>query len=181
MNRFLTALSLFGLASALSPVPELNTSLYYGRWYQAYSDLAVIATFENNSYCVTADYAPYPNGTISVENRERNNNVTGPERRILGWASTPNADEPGKLEVHLQTTHFGAPYWVYALGPVVEDQYDFSVVSDSLLLTLFVLTRNLTRFFTDYDTQVRAFLNTSGFTQFWNTPLQTIQDGCNYW
>ena len=53
-------LSLLGVF-ALEPVSELNTSQYYGRWYQAYSDFAVEATFENNSYCVTADYAPYPN------------------------------------------------------------------------------------------------------------------------
>jgi lipocalin len=181
MKILLAISSLLSLAFAASPVSELNVTQYYGRWYQAYSDFATVATFENNSYCVTADYAPYPNGTISVENRERNDNVTGPERRILGWADVPNLAEPGKLQVHLQTTHFGAPYWVYALGPVVEEQYDFSVVSDSLLLTLFVLTRNLTRFFTEYDTQVRAFLNVSGFTQFWNTPLLTIQNGCEYW
>lgn len=174
-------LSLVGLARALSPVSELNVTQYYGRWYQAYSDFATVATFENNSYCVTADYAAYPNATISVENRERNDNVTGPERRILGWADVPDATQPGKLQVHLQTTFFGAPYWVYRLGPVVDDQYDYSVVSDNLLLTLFVLTRNLTRFFAEYDTQVRAFLNVSGFTEFWNIPILTKQDGCEYW
>ena len=178
--------SLLGLVSAMTvfnvtPVTELNVSSYYGRWYQVYSDFAVEATFENNSYCVTADYAPNPNGTVSVENRERNDNTTGPERRILGWASTPDASKPGELQVHLQTTHFGAPYWVYALGPIVNGLYDYSVVSDNLFFTLFVLTRNLTRFQQVYDTQVRDFLTASGFTKFWNTPVPTIQDGCIYW
>ena len=178
---FLFAAGLLALTNGLSPVTELNASLYYGRWYQVFSNFATVATFENNSYCVTADYAPNPNGTISVLNRERNDNVTGPERRILGWAAVPDLSEPGKLEVHLQTTQFGAPYWVYDLGPVVDEQYDFSIVSDNLLLTLFVLTRNLTRFAASYDTQVRAFLNASGFTEFWNAPIPTMQEGCIYW
>jgi lipocalin len=178
-----TLLCFYGVlaATSLSPVTDLNTTQYYGRWYQAFSDLAVEATFENNSYCVTADYAPNPNGTISVDNRERNDNVTGPMRRILGWADVPDPSKPGQLQVHLQTTEFAAPYWVYALGPVVNGLYDYSVVSDNLRFTLFVLTRNLTRFARDYNTQVLSFLNASGFTRLWNFPVATVQGGCRYW
>ena len=154
--------------------------MYYGRWYQVYSDLAVVATFENSSYCVIADYAPNPNGTVAVENRETNYNVSGPERRILGWAEQGNPEKPGELTVHLQTTQFGAPYWIYELGPVVDGLYDYSVVSDPFLLTLFVLTRNLTRFATEYNTNVTSTLRSLGFTGFLNTPIATVQAGCIY-
>lgn len=174
---------LFTTALTVTPVPELETARYLGRWYQAFSDLAVVATFENSSYCVTADYGMNPNGTISVENRERNYNVSGPERRILGWALATDPSKPGELTVNLQTTHFGAPYWVLELGPTTYEgyYYEYAVVSDPFLFTLFVLTRNLTTFAQTWQTTLLHNLTTLGFTAAWNTPLATEQEGCIYW
>jgi lipocalin len=170
------------LSQQVTPVSELDTSRYLGRWYQAYSDLAVVATFENSSYCVTADYGKNPNGTISVENRERNYNVSGPERRILGWAQATNSQKPGELTVNLQTTHFGAPYWVLELGPTTYENYfyEYAVVSDPFLFTLFVLTRNLTTFAERWQAPLLQNLTTLGFTAPWNIPLATQQEGCVY-
>ena len=172
-------LSLFSLASA--QVTELNRTQYLGRWYQVYSDLFVDATFENSSFCDTADYGIYPNDTISVWNRERQYNVTGPERQIFGWAETTDASKPGELTVHLQTTGFGAPYWVYQLGPVEKDQYEYSIVSDPLKLTLFVLARNVSKFLRKYNENVTQYLTEQGFTGLVNSPILTPQDGCESW
>jgi apolipoprotein D and lipocalin family protein len=170
-------------APVLAQVVELNRTQYLGRWYQAYSDFAVEATFENNSYCVTADYGIYPNKTISVENRERNYNVSGPIRRVLGWASSDNTTNEGELTVHLQTANFPAPYWVYELGPATYNGslYEYSVVSDPLKFTLFVLARNLTTFATTWASGVLERLKQAGFTTFLNTPIPTVQDNCTYW
>ena len=176
----LTALLfLFSIVSA--QVTELNRTQYLGRWYQVYSDLFVDATFENSSFCDTADYGIYPNNTISVYNRERQYNVTGPERQIYGWAAAENSAMPGELTVHLQTTQFGAPYWVYQLGPVEHNQYEYSIVSDPLKLTLFVLARNVTKFMDKYNENVTAYLTEQGFTDLLNSPILTPQDGCEYW
>lgn len=165
-----------------TPVAEVNTTAYLGRWYQAYSDPFVTATFENSSFCVTADYGLYPNGTISVLNRERQFSVDGPEREIFGWAAHDNSSSlQGELTVNLQTTHFPAPYWIYSLGPVENDQYQFSVVSDPFHLTLFVLARNLTDFADRFKMGILATLEAAGFTGFLNTPLPTLQEGCSYW
>jgi lipocalin len=172
-------LALLALASA--QVTELNRTQYLGRWYQVYADLAVDLTFENSSFCDTADYAIYPNDTISVWNRERQYNTTGPERQIFGWAETADPTKPGELTVHLQTTGFGAPYWVYQLGPVEHEQYQYSIVSDSLKFTLFVLARNVSRFFDEWNTNVTDWLKSNGFTELWNTPILTTQEGCKYW
>jgi apolipoprotein D and lipocalin family protein len=171
--------SLFALATGQA-VPELNRSAYLGHWYQVYSDLAVEATFENSSYCVTADYGLNPNGTVSVLNRERQYSVQGPERRILGWAAAADPAEPGQLTVHLQTTEFPAPYWVFALGPATYNGslYEYSIVSDPFRLTLFVLARNLTRFAQTWQEIVLAFLKGNGFTRILNTPIATVQEGC---
>ena len=174
-------LAFFALTIVNAQVSELNQTQYLGRWYQVYSDLFVDATFENSSFCDTADYALYPNDTISVHNRERQYNVTGPERQIFGWASAEDASKPGELTVHLQTTEFGAPYWVYQLGPVEKDQYEYSIVSDPFKLTLFVLARNVSKFMRVYNENVTAYLTKEGFTGLVNSPILTPQDGCEYW
>lgn len=171
------------LSAVAQTVPTVETEKYLGRWYQAYSDFFVESTFENSSYCVTADYGLYPNKTISVENRERVGSVTGPVRRILGWANTKNATSPGELTVHLQTTLFPAPYWIYELGPATYNGslYEYSVVSDFLKLTLFVLARNLTSFAETWEDGVLHRLFDLGFTNFLNEPRKTVQDNCTYW
>lgn len=181
LRSILTLLSLSAVAT--QTVPVVDTEAYLGRWYQAFSDFAVEATFENSSYCVTADYGLYPNGTISVENRERVGSVEGPVRRILGWANTANMSYPGELTVHLQTTSFPAPYWIYELGPATYNGslYEYSVVSDPLYFTLFVLARNLTSFAETWQDGVLQRLAQLGFTNFFNKPIATVQDGCSYW
>jgi lipocalin len=170
-----------GFVLAMAQVPQLNRTQYLGRWYQVYSDLFVDATFENSSFCDTADYAVYPNDTISVWNRERQYNTSGPERQIFGWAEATDPSKPGELTVHLQTTGFGAPYWVYQLGPVEHDQYEYSIVSDPFKLTLFVLARNVSKFFKKYNANVSEYLTEQGFTSLVNSPILTPQEGCEAW
>jgi lipocalin len=165
----------------VAQVSEFNQTQYLGRWYQVYSDLIVDATFENSSFCDTADYGLYPNNTISVLNKERQYNVTGPQRQIYGWADVTDKTKPGELTVHLQTTAFGAPYWVYQLGPVEKDEYQYSIVSDPFKLTLFVLARNVTKFMDKYNRNVTDYLTEEGFTDLWNSPIVTPQEGCEYW
>ena len=199
----LTTALAFASATPFAPVTEFNPNAYVGRWYQAYSDLAVTATFENSSYCVTADYGFYPNGTFSVLNRERQYSVDGPERVIYGWAQQDNGTAAGELTVHLQTTNFPAPYWIFELGPLVEPNstrgkaigqiwpmdpqtynnsfYTYSIVSDPFHLTLFVLARNLTDFALNDQDHVLQTLQEAGYTNFLNTPSQTIQDNCIYY
>lgn len=166
-------------ASAFAQVPILNTTQYLGRWYQMYGDLFVDVTFENSSYCVTADYGLYPNKTISVLNKEHQYSVDGPRREIYGWAST-NTSTPGELTVHLETTEFPAPYWVYQLGPLLNDQYQYSIVSDPLKLTLFVLARNVSTFSTLYNASVLSYLKKQGFSGIFDTPIPTVQENCIY-
>jgi lipocalin len=182
MYRSFLSILLFSYATAQT-VPSVDTERYLGRWYQAFSDFAVEATFENSSYCVTADYGLYQNKTISVENRERVGSVQGAVRRILGWADTNTPKQPGQLTVHLQTTNFPAPYWIYELGPATYNGslYEYSVVSDPLKFTLFVLARNLSAFAETWQAGVLERLAALGFTNFLNTPLATVQDNCTYW
>lgn len=183
MLFFFSAILAIFTSTTEGQVAQLNRTQYLGRWYQVYADLAVDITFENSSYCDTADYGLYPNNTISVLNRERQYGVDGPEREIYGWAEEASNKTEGELTVHLQTTEFPAPYWVYELGPATYNgsQYQYSVVSDPLKLTLFVLARNVSEFMATWAEGVLERLKAEGFTGVLNTPILTVQENCTYW
>ena len=165
------------LASAVTPVPELNPLAYVGRWYQMYSDLA--SSLIESRFCVTADYGVFPNITVSVRNEERVGSATGDFKQILGFATfTPGA--PGELSVYLQGVPVPAPYWVLELGPVSSGFYDYAIVSDPFEAFLFVLARNITHFNAKYNASVYAQLLNLGFNTPLNTPIPTVHDGCVY-
>ena len=168
------------LAGAFSQtVPSLNVTAYYGKWVQIYSDYVVKDTFEKDLVCDSAYYFPYPNDTIAVVNSGNHNNANGNLSQVRGWASQDSAQQPGRLSVHLQATGgIGAPYWIYKLGPIVNDLYEYSIVSDDIKLTLFVLARNYTRFFRVYDSEVITWLFKNGFNGVLNSPIPTNQTNC---
>ena len=69
-----------------------------------------------------------------------------------------------------------APYWVIELGPIYDGMYDYSIVSDNVQLSLFVLTRNVSRFYKEYDETVLVSLDDFGFNKFYNEPIEIEQD-----
>lgn len=68
--------------------------------------------------------------------------------------------------------------WVVKLGPPTfgEGLYQYSVVTDNLQITLFVLARDVDTFKSQYDEQVRNWLTENGFTRFYNKPVATLQN-----
>ena len=67
--------------------------------------------------------------------------------------------------------------WVVQLGPATYTGglYQYSVVSDYLRYSLFVLARNVTEFKMMYEEQVLAKLKEQGFTKFFDKPKETYQ------
>ena len=61
---------------------------------------------------------------------------------ITGYAYYSDGDCCGYLTVQLEDLS-PAPYWVLELGPVVDDSYDYAIVSDNFAFSLFVLARNV--------------------------------------
>ena len=71
--------------------------------------------------------------------------------------------------------------WIITLGPVVNDQYQYAVVTDSNKLTMFVLARDQDQFRAQYREQILSFLDRQGFWCFWNRPQETYQSEiCHY-
>ena len=59
------------------------------------------------------------------------------------------------------------------------EKYDYSIVSDNRALSLYVLTRNVERFYKLYNEQVLQSLHDFGFTRSFNTPLIMNQTDCS--
>ncbi|KAK7483788.1 hypothetical protein BaRGS_00025004 [Batillaria attramentaria] len=156
-------------------VTELDDAKYLGRWYQVYSSESVALWFERNAYCVTADYGLGADGRITVLNSDRLGSVNGSLDVIHGYAT--KEDTVGHLNVNLETVPFPAPYWVVKLGPPTygpNGLYQYSVVTDNLKATLFVLARDVQTFEEKYEQEVLTFLQEQGFTSFLNKPVKTV-------
>lgn len=151
--------------------------LYEGMWYQTYGDNFILNSFEKDAYCAYADYTILDDDTIGVYNWERYGSVNGPVQDITGYALI--TENPGQLMVYF-SDNFPAPYWVVKIGPVIDNEYQYSVVSDPYMLGLYVLARNVTQYYELYDEEVQTFLEENSFTSIYNSPIQIVHDGCDY-
>jgi apolipoprotein D and lipocalin family protein len=158
-------------------VPELNLEQYDGFWYEVYEDL-FDQTFQKGGKCVTAEYTLFENGTVGVLNKEIL--LNGSESNISGTAYYDDGNSGGELTVSLEGTPAPAPYWIIELGPVVNDEYDYAIISDNLRVSLFVLARDVDRFFELYDKDVLDSVDAMGFTRKYNSPVLVNQTHCEY-
>ncbi|XP_072043094.1 apolipoprotein D-like [Amphiura filiformis] len=153
----------FGACTAKDAVKDVDVTKYLGRWYQThtnyYSDF--FAGIQD-SECVSATYEVISALNVTVYNAYKTR--AGVIDEIRGYAYIPDPREPGKLLVALEGVPVDAPYWIFKLGPIVNDQYEYSVVSDNAALGLFVLARDVPRFKELYEAEVLEYLQLTGFT-----------------
>ncbi len=169
-----TLLFFTSFAKEYQAVDELDLNKYVGKWYETYgNDFDKI--FQGNGKCSTAKYELLDNGKVSVLNKQLDKNDNLDE--ITGYAYYKEGDGGGYLTVSLKGTP-EAPYWVLELGPVFEGYYDYSIVSDDKALSLFVLTRDVDRFYKLYDTIVLDSLKELGFDKKFNSPQTMNQTDC---
>lgn len=172
--RILSLLASLFSIQAYTYVQDVDLSRYDGFWYEVYKDL-VDETFQKGGSCVTAQYTLYDNGTVGVYNSELLRN--GTNSTIEGVAYYDGNNTGGELTVMLEDLP-PAPYWIVDLGPIVDDSYEYSIVSDDKQLTLFVLARDVDRFFKYYDDVVLEYIESMGFTNNYNKPLVVNQTDC---
>ena len=170
-------MAMCGFAQSYSYVEELDLEKYQGSWYEVYDDL-FDETFQKGGSCLRADYKINNEGTIDVLNREVNkmNEIES----ITGKAYYDEGNSGGELTVALKGTPSPSPYWVIELGPVVNDLYDYAIVSDNNRISLFVLARDVNNFLKLYDQEVLDSINDMGFTNFFNKPKLVNQTDCPY-
>ena len=100
--------------------------------------------------------------------------------KLKGVLSTVLENTGGELTVSLDGVPREAPYWVIEIGPVKDNQYEYSIVSDNNRFSLFVLARNVTQYYEEYDEMVQASLKSYGFTNALNKPITLSQEDCDY-
>lgn len=176
---FAASLTLIGICASqnYSYVDEVDLTLYTGTWYQVYGDL-VDRTFEGFGSCITATYEIQEDGNVSVFNSQQSPN--GTIETISGVAYYSDNNSGGELTVDLEGTPGSAPYWIVSLGPVENDEYTYSIVSDNKQLSLFVLARDVDQFFDLYNDDVMMYLDDYGFAKNYNKPIITKQSECVY-
>ena len=161
--------------SSPETVSELDTLRYSGMWYQISSDAFVYNNLEYDAYCATVSYWESPDGTISVHNYAKVKSPRGTNFTMNGFIMQKDPDnEPGKF--NLTINYFSMPmpinrvpyvsssYWVLDLGPInKQGLYDYAIVSDSSSVSLYVLARNVKRFYEKYEEEVDNLLEELGF------------------
>ena len=164
--------SSFCFSKEYKAVDDLNLPNYMGKWYQVYKD-KFDNVFQKNGICSTAEYT-LDKDIVKVFNKQITNDEYD---SITGIAYYSDDDCCGYLTVQLKDQS-PAPYWVLELGPIVDDLYDYSIVSDNKAISLFVLTRDVDRFYKLYQEQVDASLKDFGFTKAYNKPEIMNQTNC---
>ena len=116
------------------PAKRVELERYKGLWYEfaRYEN-----RFEKDCEAVTAEYAPRPDGTISVKNTCHEATVNGPVKVSEGKAKPAGDPEGAKLKV----SFFGPPlmtnYWVLDRG----ENYEWAIVGEGSGRFLWILTR----------------------------------------
>jgi len=167
--------SLFAAAASVSTniptISYIDINSYLGHWTQVY-EAPTNSVFQGYGTCITADYGLLENGNVSVVNTQLDENNEIEE--ITGYAYYKNISEPGKLTVHLEGVPVDSPYWIVKLGEVTDNEYQYSIITTPSGISLWVLVRDLDRFFELYDEEVIEFLDNYNFRY-----ILVPQDNCD--
>lgn len=154
-------------------INEIDVTKYVGDWYQVYGAPTNVI-FQGYGTCLTAQYGLLENGNVSVLNSQINANDE--LEQISGYAYYTNTSEPGKLTVHLDGVPADSPYWIVKLGEVLNEEYQYSIITTPSGISLWVLTRDVDEFYNKYDEEVTQYLNDNNFK--YETIVQ--DDTCKY-
>ena len=115
------------------PARAVDLRAYAGRWYEyaRYEN-----SFERGCEGVTAEYAPRPDGGVSVINTCRKGAPDGPVKVARGKARVVEGSRGAKLKVSFFGPFYG-DYWVLDHA----DDYSWSIVGEPSGRYLWVLTR----------------------------------------
>ncbi|XP_054763484.2 uncharacterized protein LOC129270102 [Lytechinus pictus] len=174
-------LSISSPAEGLGTVYDIDVNKYVGTWYNMYTNFwADLFAGTNGAECTTAEYQKITETNVTVFNAYSVRG--GRSDTIEGYAYIPFPSlEPGRLLVRLEGVPLATPYFIIKLGPIVNDQYEYSIVTDPAAAALFVLVRDPATFDIKYDAEVREYLLVTGFTSPTTQPVRVYHgDDCTY-
>jgi lipocalin len=173
------------------PIASLNINAYLGRWYQTYTNLGFYL-LELGARCTTADYSLTDDvndgNKIALINQSRPWLIPQKFARTTGFAVQGN-EAQGAFTVSQQYLVEGDPddvvyespgnYWIIGIGPIVNSQYQWAVVSNPEKTLCFVIARDGENFKgSKYEDDALAVLEKFGFNTIKNKPLPTSHVNC---
>ena len=150
-------------------ISEIDWNLYLGSWEQVFAGAFSLLAVENAGVQNNAYYRLLNENTISIYNTQKT--IDGKFNGAKGVATIVS---PGQLSVKFGESPVSAPYWIVALGPIVDNQYQWSVVSDPYILNLYILARQRQIFEEEYQEEVLKIVQELGFSYAWNSPVPTV-------
>jgi lipocalin len=156
-------------------VDAVSIPEYLGLWYEVYTNRLNDLTIEKGCYCSTATYGNMTDGKISVFNRCTKDSPDGAADTIKGYAYQPDTEKPGELKVKFDGMPFAGDYWILDLGPIVDAEYQYAIVSDNFSALLFVLARDVGTFMAKYDKEVKEKLADLHFKGIFQGPIPRYQ------
>ena len=148
---------LFG--KPIETVTKIDLKLYTGKWHQVGTSRSTKLLGTGTNYKnVSAEYLCINNcssNIISIFNEGINgkNNYTS----INGFSYCENTSIPSKRKVVFEGVRFEGNYWIVKLGPIVNNKYDYAIVSGPLTnrigtrFSLYVLCRNRKKYKNEYE------------------------------
>lgn len=138
----------------LQTVPYVDLNKYAGLWFEIAS---YPQRFQSGCHCTTAEYTLSEKGFVIVENRCKNDSVSGKQRCIKGKAFVEKGSGNAKLRVQFFWP-FKGKYWIIDLA----DDYSYAVVSHPDRKYLWILSRTPKLASATYEL-ILSRLKTKGF------------------
>ena len=177
-DYFLLIIATFGnLPYQLNTVSNLELPQYMGNWHHIYTNKITEMLVGENISCLSTQYKimdePFQD-KFSI-NYQGNLNDTIISTNGMGY--TKNISEPGTISVDLLSEGISFDYFILDNGPIVDEQYQYSIITDEYGIFLYVLIRELSEF-TKYQKDIDQVLENYNFTDYFRRPIILDHTNC---
>ena len=167
MNFFSIIIAILNLLNnppSVKTVDNFNIDHYTGSWYQVYDNL-YNQIFLHNASCINHYYQKEFDTLVHVTYKDLNDLIFSPNATYHKKSGilklNNNSSSSGNLKLSMDDDLIDTEYFVTKLGPVIDNKYEYAIVTDSLELSLRVLARDKEKFLELYDEEVLEYLNKS--------------------
>ncbi|KRZ69074.1 Condensin complex subunit 3 [Trichinella papuae] len=169
----LNSKTLLGLAGGFTsmfkkfPRQEIEVDKVLGKWFQMYRAAVNLDQFQSTMYCHSEKTKLW--GKMAF-------------RSLKHFERHPKMDQftPSRIRANigcLQKIISTQDIFVFDVGPIVNNSYEYIIITDANRISLSVYARDPAMFHKMYDAQVTDVLNKGGFGgySFWNRPVAIYQ------
>lgn len=173
---FVLILTFLGnIPKEIKTVDNLNLTSYMGHWNQVYTNritqFAMQKSFQNDSSCLSTDYKlmdkPFDDKLIMSFN-QKDNTISGIGQQL---------ENPGEYIVNFINEDFFMNYFILENGPIENNKYQYSIITDYYGVTLFVLMRDLGDFLL-FEKDISNVLQQYNFTDYYREPILVNNQNC---